>query len=104
MCPSALTGRVPQVPGCLECPSSLSALSARALRVPECFECLSALVPEYPSAYRVSTESAYRVPEQDKILYPYLSCQKCCVNRIIFVPKLLDKNCSLTDNTYIFKY
>ena len=77
--------------------------------VPRGSECLKWLeCPRALSARMLKClQTVYRVPKWNKVLYFVCSnikiCQKCCVIRIIFVPKLLDKNRSQIDKTYIFK-
>ena len=93
-CVSILSTRVPQVPRFLECLSSLYALSCRVPQVPECLESI-----ECPSALsaRMSEclQSTNRVPKWEEILDLCLSeqiYQKCRINQMIFMPKLLHKN------------
>ena len=64
MCQSALSAQLPQVLGCLKCPSFLNALSFRVPPLPEYLEWF-----EWPSALSPSIheciQSVYRVPKLD---------------------------------------
>ena len=70
--------------------------------MPKSLKCQGALSARVPWVVWVPTEclQSVQMGQSSKSLFiPINQCQKCYVNRMIFVPKLLNKNLSLMNNT-----